>query len=69
MAIVASVLAILAVVGFLRAADACYFQTGPCSVAGDANVALLQVAVFGIPLVWLAGLLVGVVARALRHRR
>ena len=67
--VTAVVLAAAAIVGFLRAADACYFQTGPCSEAGDSNWVLLQVTVFGIPPVWLVGLLVWVVARARSRRR
>jgi hypothetical protein len=69
LAFVAVILFVAAVVGFLGAADACYFQIGPCAQAGDANFALLQSAVFGIPMVWLVGVLVGVAARAVVRRR
>ena len=69
LALVAVILFVVAVVGFLDAANDCFFQSGPCSTAGDANFVTLQVAVFGVPMVWLAGVLVGVVARAIDRRR
>ena len=65
----ATILAIGAVAGFLRSADDCYFQVGPCSQAGDPDVVRLQFAVFGIPLIWLVGVLVGVVGRMRAGRR
>lgn len=64
----AIVVAVDAVVGLLRSADACFFQTGPCSQEGDPDVTQLQVAFFGIPLIWLLGVLLGVVGRAIAGR-
>lgn len=64
-----TVLAIAAFAGFLSAADACWFQTGPCSQVGDADWVRLQVAIFGVPLIWLVGVVVGGIARALSRRR
>ena len=61
--VVATLLAISAVGGFLGSAGDCWFQTGPCAQAGDANFARLEFAVFGIPLIWLVGVVVGIVAR------
>ena len=69
LALVSVILFSVAVIGFLHAADACFFQTGPCAEAGDANFMMLQAAVFAIPLLWLIGVLVGVVARAIGRRR
>jgi hypothetical protein len=66
--VAAIVVAVDAVIGLLRSADACFFQTGPCSQAGDPDVIQLQVAFFGIPLVWLLGVLVGAVGRAIAGR-
>lgn len=65
---VATVLALGAVIGFLRADDECWFQSGPCPQAGDRNFVQLEFAVFGIPLIWLVGVLLGVVVRALARR-
>jgi hypothetical protein len=65
----AAVVGIGAVIGLLRAADECFFQTGPCSQAGDTNSVLLAIAFFGIPLIWLAGVLLGVLGRTLASRR
>jgi hypothetical protein len=63
------ILFFVAIAGFLGSADDCWFQTGPCSTAGDMNFVLMQAAVFWIPMVWLAGVLVGLVARAITRRR
>jgi hypothetical protein len=69
MTLVAVGLFVLAVIGFIDAAEGCFVQTGPCSTAGDANFVTLQAAVFAVPAIWLAGVLVGVVARAIDRRR
>jgi ABC-type Fe3+ transport system permease subunit len=68
MVLVAVVLFAAAVIGFLRSADDCWFQTGPCAQAGDANDMTLRIAVFGVPLVWLVGVFVGVAAHAWARR-
>ena len=68
LALVVAILFVVAVIGFLRAADACYFQTGPCAEEGDADLIMLRVAVFAVPLLWLVGVLVGAVARAIGRR-
>lgn len=64
----ATLVALDAVIGLLRAADDCYFQAGPCSQAGDPDSVQLLFAFFGIPLIWLVGVLLGVVGRALARR-
>ena len=61
--VAATLLAISAVGGFLNSAGDCWFEAGPCAQAGDANFVRLELAVFGIPLIWLVGVVVGVVAR------
>ncbi len=68
LALVAVILFVVAVIGFLRAADACYFQTGPCAEEGDPDFIMLQFAVLAIPLLWLLGVLVAAVARAIGRR-
>jgi hypothetical protein len=65
----ATVVAVDAVIGLLHTADECYFQIGPCSQAGDPDVVELQFAVFGLPLIWVVGVLLGVVGRAMARRR
>jgi hypothetical protein len=67
--VAATLIALAAVIGFLRADDACFFQNGPCPEAGDQNYVNLAFAFFGVPLIWLVGVLLGVVARALARRR
>jgi hypothetical protein len=67
--VVGSLLAIDAVAGFLRAGDACFFQNGPCPQLGDEHFQELNAAVFVIPLIWLAGVVVGAAARALANQR
>jgi hypothetical protein len=61
----ATLVAIDAVIGLLRAAERCYFQVGPCPQTGDPVPVELQFAFFGIPLIWVVGVLLGVVGRAL----
>ena len=61
--------AVNAVTGLLRAADAWYFQVGPCAEVGDPANVQLAFAFFGIPLIWLSGVLVGVAYRAVAGRR
>jgi hypothetical protein len=68
LAVLAIVLALDAVMELLHADDACFFQVGPCPEFGDANHVRLAIAFFGIPLVWLVGVLVGAVARAIARR-
>jgi nucleoside permease NupC len=65
----AIVLAFVAVLGLLKADDACFFQIGPCPEFGDVNHVRLAIAFFGIPLAWLLGVLLGAVARVLARRR
>ena len=68
--LIASILvAIAAIVGFLRADDACFFQLGPCPELGDENFTRLEFAVFGIPLIWLVGVIAGAVGHAIAARR
>ncbi len=69
LAVAAIVLAVVAVMGLLRADDACFFQIGPCPEFGDVNHVRLAIAFFGIPLIWLVGVLIGAVARVLARRR
>jgi hypothetical protein len=69
LAVAAILLAIVAVMGLLRADDACFFQVGPCPEIGDANHVRLAIAFFGIPLIWLVGVLVGALAHVLARRR
>ncbi|MHB8460630.1 MAG: hypothetical protein ACYDB6_11285 [Candidatus Limnocylindrales bacterium] len=64
----AALVALDAVIGLLRADEACYFQVGPCPQAGDPDLVQLDFAFFGIPLIWLMGVLLGVVGRALARR-
>ncbi len=64
----AIVLAIGAMVGLLQAQNACFFQTAPCPGSDDPNLVLLGVAFFVIPLIWLIGVLLGAIGRALAGR-
>ena len=66
---VAALVAIDAVAGLLRAADDCWFGLSPCSPKDDPHLVQLQVAFFAIPAIWLAGVLIGVVAHAFARRR
>ena len=68
LAVAAILLALVAVIGLLRADDACFFQVGPCPEFGDVNHVRLAIAFFGIPLLWLVGVLFGAVARVLVRR-
>ena len=67
----AVLLALGAVIGLLRADQACYFgyPVVPCPGTGDPLVVQLDFAFFGIPLIWLAGVVLGVVGRTLARRR
>jgi hypothetical protein len=67
--VAAVLLAAIAVNGLLRAADACYFQIGPCAEVGDPANVQLAFAFFGIPLIWVVGVLVGAACRAVAGRR
>ena len=62
------VLGIASVFGFLRSADACYFQSGTCAEAGDQDFVTLQVAVIALPLIWAAGIVIGAIAYQVRGR-
>ena len=66
---IATVVGIDALMGINRANDDCFFQTGPCPQAGDPDFVQLDVAFFVIPLVWLVGVLLGVVLRSVGGRR
>ncbi len=67
---VATLVALDAVIGLLRADDACFFQYPlvPCPQAGDPLLVQLHFAFFGFPLIWLVGVLLGAVGRALARR-
>jgi hypothetical protein len=64
----AILLAFGAIIGFVRAQDACFFQTAPCPGSDDPNLVQLAVAFFGIPLIWLIGVLLGAIGQALAAR-
>ena len=66
----ATLVALDAVIGLYRADQACYFQYPlvPCPQTGDPLLVQLDFAFFGIPLIWLVGVLLGVIGRALARR-
>jgi hypothetical protein len=66
----AILVALDAMIGLYRADQACFFQypVVPCPQAGDPLLFRLDFAFFGIPLIWLVGVLLGVVGRALARR-
>jgi hypothetical protein len=66
---VAIVVALEALVSLGQAEQACFFEPVPCPVAGHPKLVQLDVAVFVIPLIWLVGVILGVVARAVADRR
>lgn len=69
--IVATLVALGAMIGLYRADQDCYFQypAVPCPQSGDPLLLQLQVAFFGIPSIWLVGVLLGAVVRVARRRR
>lgn len=54
--------------GLVQAQNACFFQTAPCPGSDDPNLVLLGVAFFVIPLIWLIGVVLGAIGRALAGR-
>ena len=72
MSLVAVVLAVVAAAGLVDAQQACFisYPAVPCPDGGDWRVGLLPFALFGVPLIWLVGVAVAVVGRAVvrRHR-
>ena len=67
----AIVLAVTAVAGLIDAQQACFFgfPSVECPDGQDGRVSLLTFAFFGIPLIWLAGVVVAIVGRAVATRR
>jgi hypothetical protein len=64
-------LAIVAAASLVDAQQACFFSypAVPCPGGGDWRVGLLTFAFFGVPLIWLVGVVVAVVGRAVARRR
>jgi hypothetical protein len=62
-------LALDASAGLISADQACFVQTAPCPDASHPRVIELQFALLGMPLIWVVGLVVGVVGRAVAERR
>ena len=71
MSIAAIVLAIVAAASLVDAQQACFFSypVDPCPAGDDWRVGLLTFAFFGVPLIWLVGVVVAVVGRAVVRRR
>ena len=69
--VVAIVLAASAVVSLYDAQQACFFgfPSVACPDDQDWRVGLLTFAFFGVPLIWLVGVVVAVVGRAIARRR
>lgn len=65
----AIVVALEALVSLARAEQACFFEPVPCPLAGDPKLVQLDIAVFVIPLIWLVGVILGGIARAITERR
>ncbi len=63
------VIAADASIGLAHAQQACFFQTAPCPDGSHPKVVQLQVAFLVVPLVWLVGVMLGVVVRAVDRRR
>ena len=63
------VLALDALNGISRAHEACFFQTGPCPELGNPDFVQLDFAFFGVPSIWMVGVLMGIIGRALAGRR
>lgn len=66
----ATLVALVAVIGLIRADERCFVQYPlvPCPQAGDPLLVQLHFAFFGFPLIWLVGVLLGAVGRALARR-
>jgi hypothetical protein len=64
----AGVIAIAAIQSLSAAQQACFMQDGPCPGADDPRLVWLVVALFGMPLVWLLGLLLLAVRSTTRGR-
>ena len=62
------VVAFDAVRGLYEAQQACFFQNVPCPQAGDPKEIQLTFAFFGIPLIWLIGLVIGIAGWAIKER-
>lgn len=69
--VVAVLLAVQAVWSLYGAQQACFFNfpAVECPGGDDPAVARLTFAFFGVPLVWLAGIVLAVLGRALLRRR
>lgn len=69
--VVAIVLAVIAIVSLSDAQQACFFgyPSVPCPDGQDWRVGLLTFAFFGVPLIWLIGLAVAVIGRAVAKRQ
>jgi heme/copper-type cytochrome/quinol oxidase subunit 1 len=69
--VVAVLMAVQAVVNLYGAQQACFFNypSVPCPGGGDPALARLTFAFFGVPLVWLIGIGLAVLGRALSRRR
>jgi hypothetical protein len=68
---VAVLLAVQAAWSLYAAQQACFFSfpAVPCPGGDDPAVAWLTFAFFGVPLVWLGGIVLAVMGRALLRRR
>jgi hypothetical protein len=71
MVVVAVLLTVQAIVSLYGAQQACWFNypSVPCPSGDDPALARLTFAFFGVPLVWLVGIGLAVLGRALLHRR
>jgi hypothetical protein len=69
--VIAALLAMQAIGSLYAAEQECYFNypTVPCPSADDPAIARLTFAFFGIPLIWLVGIGLAVLGRALLRRR
>ena len=69
--LVAIVLAVSAVASLLDAQQACFFgfPSVACPDGQDWRVGLLTFAFFGVPLIWLVGVVVAIVGRAVANRQ
>ena len=54
--------------GLGDAQQACFFQTAPCPDGKHPKVVQLQFAFLGMPLIWVVGVMLGIVARAVDRR-
>ncbi len=70
MLVVAVLLVLQAAWSLISAGQACFFDSQvPCPTGNDPAVARLTFAFFGVPSIWLAGIGLVVVRRALLRRR